>query len=67
MPATGKIARSKGMAPGTGASWVMARALSSFPYGVTSTDPVTFIGMLVTLTTVAIISGYVPARRASIR
>jgi predicted permease len=54
-----------GIAFGTAASWALARMLSGFLYGVTSTDPVTFIGMLVTLTTVAIISGYVPARRAS--
>jgi predicted permease len=54
-----------GMALGTVASWAMARTLSGFLYGVTSTDPVTFAGMLITLTTVAIISGYMPARRAS--
>jgi ABC-type antimicrobial peptide transport system permease subunit len=54
-----------GMALGTVASWAMARTLSGFLYGVTSTDPITFVGMLVTLTAVAIISGYMPARRAS--
>jgi predicted permease len=54
-----------GMVLGTAGSWALARTLSGFLFGVTSTDPVTFVGMLVTLTIVATISGYVPARRAS--
>jgi ABC-type antimicrobial peptide transport system permease subunit len=32
---------------------------------VTSTDPVTFVAMLIVLTSVAAIAGYLPARRAS--
>ena len=32
---------------------------------VRSTDPVTFAGMLIVLTTVATLAGYLPARRAS--
>jgi predicted permease len=54
-----------GMVLGMGASWALARALSGFLFGVTSTDPVTFAGMLVVLTSVAAIAGYLPARRAS--
>jgi predicted permease len=54
-----------GMVLGMGASWVLARALSGFLFGVTSTDPVTFAGMLIVLSTVAAIAGYLPARRAS--
>jgi putative ABC transport system permease protein len=54
-----------GMLLGTAASWVLARALSRFLFGVTATDPVTFIGMLGVLTAVAAIAGYIPARRAS--
>jgi predicted permease len=54
-----------GMALGAGASWALARALNGFLFGVTSSDPVTFIGMLIVLTAVAGVAGYLPARRAS--
>jgi ABC-type antimicrobial peptide transport system permease subunit len=53
------------MVLGTGASWALARAFRGLLYEVTSTDPVTFLGMLVVLTTVAAVAGYLPARRAS--
>ncbi|HLN03296.1 MAG TPA: FtsX-like permease family protein [Bryobacteraceae bacterium] len=54
-----------GMVIGIVASWILARTISSLLFGITATDPVTFIGMLVVLTVVAAIAGYVPARRAS--
>jgi predicted permease len=54
-----------GMVVGVVASWVLARTLSGLLFGVTSSDPVTFVGMLVILTAVAAIAGYLPARRAS--
>ena len=54
-----------GMVLGTVASWVLVRAASGLLYGVTPRDPATFAGMLVVLTLVALIAGYVPARRAS--
>ena len=54
-----------GMLLGVAASWGVARSLSGFLFGVTSTDPATFLGMLIVLTAVAIIGGYLPARRAS--
>jgi ABC-type antimicrobial peptide transport system permease subunit len=50
---------------GAAASWALARALGGLLYGVTSSDPVTFVGMLIVLTSVAAIAGYLPARRAS--
>jgi len=54
-----------GMVFGVAASWILARALSSLLFGITSTDPVTFGAMLVVLGLVSAIAGYVPARRAS--
>jgi predicted permease len=54
-----------GMIVGVAASWVLARTLSGLLFGVTSSDPVTFLGMLVILTAVAALAGYLPARRAS--
>ncbi|MBZ5592863.1 MAG: ABC transporter permease [Acidobacteriia bacterium] len=54
-----------GMLVGAAVSWALARALSGLLFGVTAADPVTFLGMLVVLTTVAAIAGYLPARRAS--
>jgi putative ABC transport system permease protein len=50
---------------GVAASSGLTRVLSGLLFGVTSADPITFAGMLITLTFVAAIAGYLPARRAS--
>jgi len=54
-----------GIVLGTAASWALARLLTGFLFGVTSNDPVTFLGMVIVLTAVAVTAGYFPARRAS--
>ena len=54
-----------GMVLGTVTSWAMVRSAGSLLFGVTARDPGTFLGMLVVLTMVALIAGYLPARRAS--
>jgi putative ABC transport system permease protein len=54
-----------GIVLGTTASWALARLLTGFLFGVTSNDPVTFLGMVMVLTAVAVTAGYLPARRAS--
>ncbi len=54
-----------GMAIGAGASWVLAQGASGLLFGVSATDPATFAGMLIVLTVVAMVAGYLPARRAS--
>jgi predicted permease len=42
-----------------------ARIITSLLFGLSSTDPATFGGMIAVLTAVALIAGYIPARRAS--
>ena len=54
-----------GMALGTIVSWLTVRSADSLLFGVTPRDPGTFAGMLVVLTSVALVAGYLPARRAS--
>jgi len=54
-----------GMVLGTAASWALAGVASGLLFNVTATDPATFAAMLVVLTLVAGVAGYVPARRAS--
>jgi len=54
-----------GITLGTIGSWMLARTLNGFLFGVSATDPVTFVAMLVIVTAVALISGYLPARRAA--
>jgi len=54
-----------GIAAGTIASIVVARAIAALLFGTTPTDPVTFAGMVLLLGAVALLAGYLPARRAS--
>jgi predicted lysophospholipase L1 biosynthesis ABC-type transport system permease subunit len=54
-----------GIVLGAAASWVMARGADALLFGVTPRDPWTFLGMVVVLTFVALVAGYLPARRAS--
>jgi ABC-type antimicrobial peptide transport system permease subunit len=54
-----------GVVIGAGASWLLARGASSLLFGVTARDPQTFVGMVAVLTIVALVAGYLPARRAS--
>jgi ABC-type antimicrobial peptide transport system permease subunit len=54
-----------GILIGVASSWALARAISGLLFGVTATDPATFTGMLILVTAVAALAGYLPARRAS--
>jgi len=56
-----------GLAFGVVAALILTRVLSSFSlllYGVGASDPVSFIGVSVMLTLVAVLACYIPARRA---
>jgi predicted permease len=54
-----------GILLGAVASRVLAQALGGLLFGVTASDPLTFVGMPAVLTLVAVAAGYLPARRAS--
>jgi predicted permease len=54
-----------GLLLGTAASGALTRMLKGLLFGVTPADPITFAGMLIVLTVVATLAGYLPARRAS--
>jgi ABC-type antimicrobial peptide transport system permease subunit len=54
-----------GVLIGAVASRLLAHTLGGLLFGVTATDPLTFLGMPAILTLVAVAAGYLPARRAS--
>jgi predicted permease len=54
-----------GLVIGAGASALLARGASGLLFGVTAGDPQTFAGMVAILAIVALVAGYLPARRAS--
>ena len=54
-----------GIAVGTVASLAVARWIASLLFGTEPTDPATFAGMVLLLACIALVAGYIPARRAS--
>jgi putative ABC transport system permease protein len=54
-----------GVAVGLAGALVLTRLISSFLYGVTRTDPVTFACVSLVLAGVALLASYLPARRAA--
>ena len=53
-----------GMTVGIAAAFGLTRFLSSQLYGVTATDPLTFIWVAILLALIALLACYIPARRA---
>jgi putative ABC transport system permease protein len=53
-----------GVLIGLGASLALTRLMDKMLYGVSATDPVTFLAVAMILTIVALAASYIPARRA---
>jgi ABC-type antimicrobial peptide transport system permease subunit len=47
------------------ASLVLSRLMTTFLFGVTATDPLTYFGVAALLTAISLAACYVPARRAT--
>jgi putative ABC transport system permease protein len=67
-----KLAMKRGLAPlsvglliGLAGAFALTRVLRSFLYGVTPTDPMTFVAGCFLFLVVGLIACYVPARKAS--
>jgi putative ABC transport system permease protein len=54
-----------GLVAGTGVAVALARFLRAFLFEVEPSDPTTFVCVAILFTAVALLAGYVPARRAA--
>ncbi|HEY0380182.1 MAG TPA: ABC transporter permease [Pyrinomonadaceae bacterium] len=54
-----------GIAVGLAGAFVVTRVMSSFLFGVSATDPLTFAGVSLLLAVVSFLACYIPARRAT--
>jgi ABC-type antimicrobial peptide transport system permease subunit len=54
-----------GVAIGIAGSFALTKTVSSLLFGVTATDPITFVGVTLLLIAVALVACYIPARRAT--
>ncbi len=61
----GMVLSGLGVALGLLGAWSVSRVLASLLYGVSATDPITYLGTAAVLVTVALLATWLPARRAA--
>lgn len=54
-----------GLAVGSGIAVALGRVLRAILFGIRPTDPITFMGVIVLFTAIALLACFIPARRAS--
>jgi putative ABC transport system permease protein len=54
-----------GILVGIAAAFILTRVMATLLYGISATDPITFVGTSVVLLAVAILASYIPALRAT--
>jgi len=54
-----------GIAVGSIAALLLSRLVAGLLYGVSATDPVSFVVVIALLTVVALLASFIPARRAA--
>jgi ABC-type antimicrobial peptide transport system permease subunit len=54
-----------GVAVGLAAAFVLTRVMESLLFGISATDPATFVAIPVVLVAAATLASYLPARRAT--
>jgi putative ABC transport system permease protein len=60
----GMLTAAAGLAAGLAAAYALARLMASLVWGVTATDPATFLAIALALVAAAALAIYIPARRA---
>jgi ABC-type antimicrobial peptide transport system permease subunit len=54
-----------GVLLGVAAAFILTRVMATLLYGISATDPITFVAISLVLLAVAILASYIPALRAT--